>query len=44
MKYHIKLEDGTTVASFEEESDRDMCIDVFEQEYSDYIFIAVNGE
>ena len=44
MEYHIRLENGTTIASFLNESDRDYCIDTLRDVYPDSVFDAVNGE
>ena len=47
MNYHIKLEDGSTLASFENEYDRDTFLDVLKEEHSDVgddYFNAVNEE
>lgn len=35
MKYHIKLEDGSTLASFVNEHDRDVFLDVLDEDYPD---------
>lgn len=45
MRYHIKLEDGSTLASFVNEYDRDHFLDVLKDEYNDVpegYFNAVN--
>ncbi len=44
MNFHIKLEGGTLLASFEEGIDRDLCIEVFRDRYPDCEFDAVDGE
>ena len=42
MEYLIKVEDGTTIASFKFEGDRDRCIDTLRDFYSDCAFDAVD--
>ena len=47
MKYHVKLEDGSTLASFENEYDRDIFIEAIREEHLDVgkdYFNAVNEE
>lgn len=36
MKYHINIENGDTIASFEYECDRDSCIDTFRHVYDEF--------
>ena len=35
MRYHIELEDGTTLASFMNKYDRDCCLDMLRKNYAD---------
>lgn len=41
MKYHIDADDKR-IASFENESDRDHCMDALSQIYDDVSFVGVN--
>lgn len=40
MKYHIVSVYGYKVASFENESDRDICLEALEDYYPDCIFLT----
>lgn len=47
MKYHINIPDGSIIASFENEYDRNVCIDALREEHpdcGDEYFDAVNEE
>lgn len=41
MRYQIETDTAGIIAQFEYEFDRDLCLHVFEEEFPDVVFIAV---
>ena len=44
QEYHIGIEDVGIIASFKDEIDRDLCIEVFKDRYPDCTFQTIDEE
>lgn len=44
MKYHIETSEGLRIASFMNECDRDLFLDILRDDYSDCTFVDINEE